>query len=117
MSVTGGDVACRVGGCGVSLCGESCPPPQMLHKAVKDKQRSLAKLQQEIKEKKKENAALDQELRELQVCILERREIEELAGKCCQACHSPWHLPAEHLWSNFAMCSQGPHIPHVHTPQ
>lgn len=65
------------------LCGRVVSSPQMLHKAVKDKQKTLTKLQQEIKEKKKENAALDLQLRELQVCILERREIEELAGKCC----------------------------------
>ena len=70
----------------VCVCCELYRIPQMLHKAVKDKQKTLNKLQQEIKEKKKENAALDQQLRELQVCILERREIEEIAGKLCQ----PW---------------------------
>ena len=80
--------------------------PQMLQKAVKDKQRTLTKLQQEIKEKKKENAALDQELRELQVCILERKEIEDLAGKSSQARHNPWGL-APNFSLVFPMCSCG----------
>ena len=78
----------------------------MLQKAVKDKQRTLTKLQQEIKEKKKENAALDQELRELQVCILERKEIEDLAGKSSQARHNPWGL-APNISLVFPMCSYG----------
>ncbi len=89
----------------------------MLQKAVKDKQRTLTKLQQEIKEKKKENAALDQELRELQVCILERREIEELAGKSSQARHNPWDS-APNISLVIPMCSYGLtcHV-HVHTHQ
>ena len=70
------------GACSVCYAAGPCPLPQMLHKAMKDKQKMLTRLQQEIKDKKKENAALDLQLRELQVCILERREIEELAGKC-----------------------------------
>ena len=78
----------------------------MLQKAVKDKQRTLTNLQQEIKEKKKENAALDQELRELQVCILERKEIEDLAGKSSQARHNPWGL-APNFSLVFPMCSCG----------
>ena len=72
----------------------------MLHKAVKDKQKTLNKLQQEIKEKKKENAALDQQLRELQVCILERREIEEIAGKLCQ----PWCIRGTEYRTLFHCC-------------
>ena len=53
----------------------------MLQKALKDKQRNLTKLRQQTEEKKKENNVLDKELRELQVCVLERKEIEDLAGK------------------------------------
>ena len=50
---------------------------------MKDKQRTLSKLRTQIRDKKKENVEIDKQLRELQVCVLERKEIEELAGTVC----------------------------------
>ena len=61
----------------------------MLQKATKEKQRALTKLRQQITDKKRENVDLDQKLRELQVCVLERKEIEDLAGVCL--CVEVWH--------------------------
>ena len=61
----------------------------MLRKATKEKQRTLTKLRQQITDKKRENVDLDQKLRELQVCVLERKEIEDLAG--VSLCVKAWH--------------------------
>ena len=54
--------------------------PQMSKKAVKEKKRALVKVQQQVEDKRKENYELEKRLKELQVCVLERKEIETLAG-------------------------------------
>jgi len=50
-------------------------------KMMRHHQRALKKLQNSIAEKKEENQELDKQLKELQVSVIERQQIDELAGK------------------------------------
>ena len=47
---------------------------------MRHQQRTLKKLQNSIAEKKEENQELDKQLKELQVSVIERQQIDELAG-------------------------------------
>ena len=53
---------------------------QMHARMMRHQQRTLKKLQNSIAEKKEENQELDKRLKELQVSVIERQQIDELAG-------------------------------------
>ena len=53
---------------------------QMHARMMRHQQRTLKKLQNSIAEKKEENQELDKQLKELQVSVIERQQIDELAG-------------------------------------
>ena len=50
-------------------------------KMMRHQQRMLKKLQNSAAEKKEENQELDKQLKELQVSVIERQQIDDLAGK------------------------------------
>lgn len=50
-------------------------------KMMRHQQRTLKKLQNNTTEKKEENQDLDKQLKELQVSVIERQQIDDLAGK------------------------------------
>ena len=54
---------------------------QMHAKMMRHQQRTLKKLQNSGTEKKEENQDLDKQLKELQVSVIERQQIDDLAGK------------------------------------
>lgn len=58
-------------------------------KMMRHQQRALKKLQNSIAEKKEENHELDKQLKELQVSVIERQQIDDLAGKLVVTFHLP----------------------------
>ena len=50
-------------------------------KMMRHQQRTLKKLQNNATEKKEENQDLDKQLKDLQVSVIERQQIDDLAGK------------------------------------
>ena len=64
------------------MCGSSSTHcHQMLYNRVQDHKRSLERLRQQVDRKKKENRELDQQLVEMQVSVVERQGVENLAGQ------------------------------------
>ena len=59
---------------------------------MRHQQRMLKKLQNSATEKKEENQDLDKQLKELQVSVIERQQIDDLAGKLVL----PFHLLPSH---------------------
>ena len=60
---------------------------QMHARMMRHQQRTLKKLQNSIAGKKEENQELDKQLKELQVSVIERQQIDELAGKLVLTFH------------------------------
>lgn len=54
---------------------------QKHQKNVRERQRALERLQQQVEERRTENKSLDHQLMELQVSVLERQAVDNLAGQ------------------------------------
>ena len=54
---------------------------QMHHKGVRGCRKKWSKLQHDTEQKRQENQQLDREILDLQVSILERQQIDDLAGQ------------------------------------
>lgn len=67
------------------MCTPSIAPAQAHKRKMRIKQKRLALLQDDIDKKKQENAELDRQLQEAQVMVIEKKNVENLAGETAVA--------------------------------